>query len=196
MDLGISVDEFIRKANFRKELERLRSIVLDCGLNEEVKWGQPCYTYHKSNVVILGELKNYCCISFFKGALLSDENKVLVQLGNTQSARLIPFTKVSEVVKMEDVITSYIYEAIEIEKAGMKVRLKKTSDYVMPEELKRKLARSATFRNAFNALTPGRQRGYIVHFSQPKKSETREARIEQCTPRIMKGEGLHDDYKK
>ncbi|MEJ0030535.1 MAG: YdeI/OmpD-associated family protein [Bacteroidota bacterium] len=196
MDLDVTVEEFLRKAKFRKELEQLRTIVLDCGLNEEVKWGQPCYTYHKKNVLILGEFKAHCIISFFKGALMSDEKNIMVQPGSVQAARFIPFVNAKDISKNESILKAYIYEAIEIEKAGMKVRLKKTSEYEVPQELEDKLKKSASFKKAFNALTPGRQRGYIVHFSEPKKSETRAARIEKCTSKILKGEGLHDDYKK
>ncbi len=145
--------------------------------------------------VAFAKKQNYPTLEALAQALLSDEKKILVTPGNVQSARVIPFTNAREVVKLEPTIKNYVYEAMEIENAGMKVRFKETSEYKMPVELQDKLKKNTTFKKAFDALTPGRQRGYIIHFSEPKKSETRAARIEKCTPKILKGEGLHDDYK-
>jgi uncharacterized protein YdeI (YjbR/CyaY-like superfamily) len=190
------VDEFLSKAEkWQEELEKLRMICLDCGLTEELKWGQPCYTFQERNIVIIGELKESCALSFFKGALLYDAEDILVAPGeNTQSGRWIKFTSVQEIVRMEPILKAYIYEAIEVEKAGVKVNLKKTSDFKIPEELQNKLNAIPALKTAFNALTPGRQRAYLLYFSAPKQSKTREARVEKYIPQILMGKGLNDDY--
>jgi uncharacterized protein YdeI (YjbR/CyaY-like superfamily) len=190
------VDEFLRKAEkWQEELERLRTICLDCMLTEELKWGQPCYTFHGRNIVILGELKESCALSFFKGALLSDAHNLLLKPGeNTQSGRWIKFANVQEIVKLEPMLKAYIYEAIEVEKAGLNVKLKETSDFFVPDELQHKLDTMPALKTAFEALTPGRQRGYLLYFAQPKQSKTRESRIEKWIPQILSGKGLNDDY--
>ena len=188
------VDWFFDKATqWQKEFEKLRSIILDCGLNEELKWGQPCYTYENRNIVLIHGFKEYCALLFFKGALLSDANNILIQqTENVQSARQIRFTNLKEIVKMEKILKAYIYEAIEVEKAGLQVKLKKTSDFKMPEEFQKKLNKNAALKKAFDALTPGRQRAYLFYFSQPKQSKTREARIEKYMQQILEGKGLDD----
>lgn len=179
--------------NWKAELEALREIVLECGLTEELKWSVPCYTFEGNNVVIVSAFKEYCSLSFFKGVLLKDTNKILSKQGeNSQSGRLIKFTDVQQIIDLKSVIKEYIYEAIEIEKAGLKVEYKDVSEYAIPEELGNKFAENESFRNAFFTLTPGRQKGYILHFSQPKQSATRTARIEKYLPQIFVGKGLHD----
>ena len=190
------VNEFLSKAEkWPEELEKLRAICLDCGLDEELKWGQPCYTYNNSNVVIIGELKDHCTLSFFKGALLYDDERILLKPGeHTQSGRWIKFSNVRQIAEMEPILKAYIYEAIEVEKAGARVILKTTADFIIPEELQQKLDESPAFKTAFYALTPGRQRAYILHFSAPKQSKTRAARVEKYTLQILKGKGLNDDY--
>ena len=187
------VDFYFNKGKWQEELEQLRTIVLDCGLSEELKWGCPCYTYEKRNIVLIHVFKEYCAYLFFKGALLKDEKGILVQqTENVQAGRQVRFTGVKEIVKLKPVLKAYIYEAIEVEKAGLKVPLKKTTEYTMPEELEKKLAKNKALKTAFYALTPGRQRGYLLHFSQPKQSKTREARIEKSVKQILKGKGLND----
>lgn len=188
------VDFYFNKAQkWNKELEQLRSIILACGLAEELKWGVPCYTYQKRNVVLLHVFKDYCAILFIKGVLLKDTKGILIQqTKNVQVARQIRFTNVDEIVKLERTLKSYIHEAIEIEKAGLKAPLKKKSEFVTPEEFKKKLDKAATLKKAFKALTPGRQRGYLLYFSSAKQAKTREARIEKCIPHILKGKGLED----
>ena len=188
------VDWFFDKATkWQKEYEKLRTILLDCGLTEELKWGCPCYTFEKRNIVLIHGFKEYCALLFFKGALLNDANGVLIQqTKNVQSARQVRFTNIREIVKMERILKSYIYEAIEVEKAGLKVKLKKTSDYKIPEEFQKKLNRTPALKTAFDALTPGRQRAYIFYFSQPKQSKTRESRVEKYTKQILGGKGLND----
>src|ERR1700733_8680666 len=174
---------FARAEKWPKELEKLRMIILDCGLTEELKWGVPCYSFDQTNVVIIGELKDCCVLSFFKGALLDDPNDMLEKPGeNTQSVRLVRFTNVREIARMESILKAYIYEAIEVEKAGLKVLLKKTSEYSVPVEFQNKLDKNPGLKTAFYALTPGRQRGYLLHFSQPKQSKTREARVKKWIP--------------
>ncbi|WP_172796046.1 YdeI/OmpD-associated family protein [Roseivirga echinicomitans] len=176
-----------------QELKQLRRIVLDCGLTEESKWGVPCYTFQGNNIGVVSAFKEYASLSFFKGALLEDTNGILDKPGeNTQAARLIKFTDVKQVMEMEPILKAFIYEAIEVEKAGLKVELKKTSEFNMSEEFKKALDEHPDLKTAFETLTPGRQRGYLLHFSQPKQSKTREARIEKCTPMIFEGKGLHD----
>ena len=188
------VDWFFDKATkWQKEYEKLRTILLDCGLTEELKWGCPCYTFEKRNIVLIHGFKEYCALLFFKGALLNDANGVLIQqTKNVQSARQVRFTNIREIVKMERILKSYIYEAIEVEKAGLKVTLKKTSDYKIPEEFQKKLNKTPALKTAFDALTPGRQRAYIFYFSQPKQSKTRESRIEKYIQQILNGKGLDD----
>ena len=190
------VNEFLSKAEkWPKELQKLRTICLDCQLTEELKWGQPCYTLNNNNVVIIGELKDHCTLSFFKGALLYDAENILLKPGeNTQSGRWIKFSSVREIAEMEPILKAYIYEAIEVEKAGAKVKLKTTADFIIPEEFQNKLDAMPALNTAFYALTPGRQRAYILHFSAPKQSKTREARVEKYIPLILSGNGLNDDY--
>ncbi|MFN0278323.1 MAG: YdeI/OmpD-associated family protein [Pyrinomonadaceae bacterium] len=182
--------------NWREELENLRSFVLDCGLTEEVKWGVPCYTFEGKNILIVAALKDYCAVSFFKGSLLKDLKGLLVSPGeNSQAAKMFRFTDVRKILEMEPVVKAYIHEAVEVEKAGLKVPFKPISEHKIPEELQKKLDEDPAFSSAFNALTPGRQRGYIIHFSQPKQSKTREARIEKYMPQIFNGIGMHDQYR-
>lgn len=194
MNRNPKVDAVLRQASkWQEELETLRTIVLDCGLTEELKWYQPCYTLENRNIVLMHGFKEYCALLFFKGALLKDPKGILIQqTENVQAARQIRFTNVREIVKMKPILKAYIQEAIEVEKAGLKVKLKKTADFKIPEEFKNKLNEIPALKTAFEALTPGRQRGYIFHFSQPKQSKTREARVERCMPRIFKGKGLDD----
>ncbi|MEO8171692.1 MAG: DUF1801 domain-containing protein [Sediminibacterium sp.] len=188
------VDFYFDKAKkWHEELEKLRPIVLDCGLAEEVKWGVPCYTFQKTNIVLMHVFKEYCALLFFKGALLNDPEGILVQqTENVQAARQIRFTSVKEIVKMRAVLKAYVYEAIEVEKAGLKVKLKKTAQFSMPEEFKSKLDKKPALKKAFDALTPGRQRAYLLYFSAAKQSQTRESRIEKSIPQILKGKGLND----
>jgi uncharacterized protein YdeI (YjbR/CyaY-like superfamily) len=188
------VDFYFDKANtWQKETELLRDIVLECGLTEELKWGCPCYTFHKSNIVLIHTFKEYCALLFFKGALLNDPNGILIQqTENVQSARQIRFTNVKEISKLEKVLKSYVYEAIEVEKAGLKVTLKKTKEFPMPAEFDKVLKKNKTLKKAFEALTPGRQRAYLLFFAAPKQSVTRDSRIEKSIPAILKGKGLND----
>ena len=192
------VDFFFDKAkNWQSAFEQLRTIVLDCGLMEELKWGCPCYTHQNTNIVLIHGFKDYCALLFFKGALLNDPNGILIrQTENVQAARQIRFTSLKEIVKLAPVIKAYIYEAIEVEKAGLQVRLKKTSEFTMPEEFQAKLNKSAALKKAFAALTPGRQRGYMLYFSAAKQAKTRESRVEKYIPQILQGKGLDDDVKK
>ncbi|MFL5787849.1 MAG: YdeI/OmpD-associated family protein [Flavisolibacter sp.] len=188
------VDFFFNKAsNWQQEFKKLRMIILDCGLTEELKWGNPCYTFQKKNIVLIHGFKEYCAVLFFKGALLNDANGILIQqTENVQSPRQVRFTNIKEIVKLEPVLKAYIYEAIEVEKAGMKVKLKKPEEFNMPEEFQKKLDKSKPLKTAFEALTPGRQRGYLLYFSAPKQSKTRELRVEKYMPQILKGKGLND----
>jgi uncharacterized protein YdeI (YjbR/CyaY-like superfamily) len=188
------VDFFFRKAEkWREEFEKLRTIVLDCPLTEELKWGVPCYTNENRNIVLMHGFKEYCALLFMKGALLKDPSGILIQqTENVQSARQIRFTSLREIVALEPVLKAYILEAIEVEKAGLKVDLKKTADYDIPEEFINQLEQVPGLQDAFDALTPGRQRAYIFYFSQPKQSKTRQARIEKCVPQILSGKGLND----
>lgn len=168
-------------------------ILQESDLKEESKWGMPCYTYEGKNIIILAAFKEYCSLNFLKGALLKDSKKILVKPGeNSQSARLAKFTNVKEIIKVRATLKSYIKEAIELEKSGAKVELKKPSELKLPEELEKKLSKTPALRKAFYALTPGRQRGYLIYFSQAKQSATREARIEKCAKRILEGKGLQD----
>lgn len=185
------VDDFIAKApKWQEELKALRRIIIDCGLNEEIKWAIPIYTDRGKNIVGINGFKEFCALSFFKGALLQNEDSILNKIGKVQSARWIKFTSVREIIKIEPVLKAYIFEAIEVEKAGLKIVKKKTSDYPVAEEFQNKLNKMPSLKRAFNELTPGRQRGYLVYFSQPKLSKTREARVEKCIPQILEGKGL------
>ena len=189
-----TVDFYFSNAKkWQEEQEQLRMIVLNCGLIEELKWGVPCYTFQKSNVVLIHAFKEYCAFLFFKGALLKDANGILIQqTKNVQAARQIRFTNVREIVEMEPILKAYIYEAIEVERAGLQVKYKKTRDFKIPEEFQSKLDKMPALRTAFDALTPGRQRAYIFHFSQPKQSKTRAARVERYVKQILSGKGLDD----
>ena len=188
------VDFYFSKAKkWQEELEQLRTIVLDCGLTEELKWGVPCYTFQKSNIVLIHVFKEYCALLFVKGALLNDINDILIiQTENTQAARQIRFSNVREIIEIEAILKAYIYEAIEVEKAGLKVDFKKTTEFIIPEEFQNKLNEIPALKRAFDALTPGRQRAYILYFSAPKQSKTRESRVEKCMERIINGKGLND----
>jgi uncharacterized protein YdeI (YjbR/CyaY-like superfamily) len=192
--MNSKVDVYLRNAKkWRKELEKLRTIILDCQLTEELKWGKPCYTFQKSNIVIILPLKEYCALLFCKGALLDDVKGILIKPGeNTQAARQIRFTNLREIVEMETILKAYIHQAIEVEKAGLEVNYKKTTEFVIPEELQRKLDEITALKTAFAALTPGRQRGYLLYFSAAKQSKTRESRVEKCMPQILNGKGLND----
>lgn len=188
------VDWFFDKdTKWQKEYEKLRKIVLDCGLIEELKWGCPCYTFQDTNIVLMHGFKEYCALLFFKGALLNDPNGILIQqTKNVQSARQIRFTHIREIIKMEKILKAYIYEAIEVERAGLKVKLKKTSDYKTPDEFQKRLDKKPALKKAFEALTPGRQRAYLFYFSQPKLSKTRAERVEKYMKQILSGKGLND----
>lgn len=189
------VDWFFEKDTYwQKEYQKLRAIIVDCGLMEELKWGCPCYTFENTNVVLIHGFKEYCALLFFKGGLLNDPNGILIQqTKNVQSARQIRFTNVKEIVKMEKKLKAYVYEAIEVERAGLKVKLKRTSDFKIPGEFQKQLDKKPALKKAFNALTPGRQRAYIFYFSQPKQSKTREARVEKYRKQILSGKGLNDE---
>lgn len=189
------VDFFFDKANqWQKEYIKLRAIILECGLNEELKWGQPCYTYEKKNIVLIHGFKEYCALLFFKGALLNDPRGILIQqTENVQAARQVRFTGLKQIADLERTLKEYVFEAIEIEKAGLKVDLKKTKEYAVPEEFQHQLNKMPALRTAFNALTPGRQRAYLLHFSSPKQSQTRRARVEKSIPQILNGKGLNDE---
>jgi len=190
---SLKVDSILRhEKKWRDEFETLRTIVLDCGLAEDLKWFQPCYTLEKKNVVLIHGFKAYCALMFFKGALLKDPHRILVAPGQHQAARQIRFASVREILKLEPTVKAYIEEAISVEKAGLKVKLKKTADFRIPEEFQTKLDEIPALKTAFYALTPGRQRNYIYHFSQPKQSKTREARVEKCMRQILNGKGLND----
>jgi len=188
------VDGYIRKSKqWQEELKKLRAIMLRSPLIEEVKWRHPCYTFQNSNIVIMHRFKEYCALTFVKGALLKDAKQILAKPGeNTQVARVIRFTNVQQIVKLEPILKAYIDEAIEVEKSGLKVKLKKITDFKLPEELQKKLDELPKLKTAFRALTPGRQRAYILYFSGAKQSKTREARVEKCMPRILGGKGLDD----
>ena len=187
------VDWFFNKGQWQEEFGKLRMIVLACGLTEELKWGCPCYTFQKRNIVLMHGFKEYCALLFFKGALLKDAKGILIQqTENVQAARQIRFTNVREIIKLKTIVKAYIKEAIEVEKAGVKVNLKKTAEFKMPEEFQNKLNESPALKRAFAALTPGRQRGYLLHFSAAKQSKTRQARIEKAMPQILTGKGLND----
>jgi uncharacterized protein YdeI (YjbR/CyaY-like superfamily) len=185
------VDQYLRRAKkCQEEMEKLRRISLGCGLTEELKWGKPCYTFQKSNIVIIQGFKEFCALLFCKGALLNDPNGILKKFG-WQAARRIPFTNVREIVEMEPILKTYIREAIEAERAGLEVNFKKNPEPI-PEEFQNKLDEIPALKAAFDALTPGRQRGYILYFSAAKQSKTRESRVEKCMRQILKGKGLND----
>ena len=188
------VDEFLREADqWRAEFAKLRTIILDCGLTEELKWGKPCYTFQNSNVVLIHGFKEYCAILFMKGALLKDPEGILIQqTENVQAARQVRFTNAREIAKLAPVLKAYIKEAIAVEKAGLEVVYKKTSEFSMPEEFQKKLNEMPALKTAFEALTPGRQRGYLLYFSAAKQSKTREARVEKCMDLILDGVGLNE----
>jgi len=189
------VDFYFSKDNkWQEEIRRLRTIVLSCGLDEELKWGCPCYTFDKTNIVLIHVFKEYCALLFFKGALLDDAEGILVQqTKNVQVARQIRFTSVREIVQMKSILKAYIFEAIEVEKSGLKPTLKKTEQYGIPEEFQKKLDKTPALKSAFKALTPGRQRGYILYFAAPKQSKTRASRIEKSMKQILNGKGLNDE---
>lgn len=188
------LDFFFEKATkWQEELVKLREIVLDCGLTEELKWGVPCYTFNKTNVIMLGGFKDYCLISFLKGVLLHDSEKILQKPGeNTQSGRIIPFTDIQKIIGMKQTLKAYIYEAIEVEKAGLKVGSNSKAELVFPDELLKKFESDPSFKVAFEALTPGRQRAYNIYFSGAKQSKSRESRIESYVQRILSGKGFND----
>lgn len=193
MVMNPKVDIYLNKTKkWQEETKKLREIVLGCQLTEELKWYHPCYTFQGKNVVMLGGFKEYCVLTFFKGALLSDAKGILIQPGeNTQAARLVRFTNVQEIVEMEPILKAYIHEAIEVEKAGLKVHFKKSSEYIIPKEFQNKLDEIPALKTAFDALTPGRQKAYILYFSAPKQSKTRASRVEKYIQRILDGQGLH-----
>lgn len=188
------LDRFFSEAKkWQKELKKLRTIVLDCHLTEDLKWGQPCYTFQGKNIVVIHGFKEYCALLFFKGALLKDGKGILIQqTENVQAARQIRFTSVGEIVQLEPILKAYIDQAIEVEKVGLKVKLKKTSDFIIPEEFQNKSDENPALKTAFAALTPGRQRAYILYFSAPKQSKTRESRVEKYMRQILNGKGLND----
>jgi uncharacterized protein YdeI (YjbR/CyaY-like superfamily) len=184
---------FSKEKKWRQEFEKLRAIILDCQLTEELKWGVPCYTFERKNIVLIHGFKDYCAILFHKGILLKDPMGILIQqTENVQAARQIRFTGVEEIEEMEPILKAYVHEAIEAEKAGLEIEYKKTSEFSMPEEFQKKLDEIPALKTAFDALTPGRQRAYLLYFSSPKQSKTREARIEKYMQQILNGKGLND----
>ena len=184
---------FSKEKKWQKELEKLRTIILDCQVTEELKWGVPCYMFQKSNIVLIHVFKEYCAILFVKGALLKDANAILIQqTENVQAARQVRFTNVQEIVEMETILKAYIHEAIEVEKAGLKVNYKKATEFSIPDEFQHKLDEFPGLETAFYALTPGRQRAYLLYFSAPKQSKTRESRVEKYMQQILNGKGLND----
>jgi uncharacterized protein YdeI (YjbR/CyaY-like superfamily) len=188
------VEKYIEKIEkWKEETKLLRKICLDCGLDEDFKWMHPCYTFQGNNIVLIHGFKDYCALLFHKGVLLQDTNNILIQqTENVQSARQIRFTKVQEIIDLKSIIKAYIFEAIEAEKAGLEVKMKKTSEFKMPDEFKKTLEDNPDLKSAFRALTPGRQRGYLLYFSQAKQSKTRESRIEKSISKILEGKGLND----
>ena len=184
---------FIKEKRWQEEIKKLRMIILDYGLTEELKWGVPCYTFQKNNIVLIHVFKEYCAILFHKGALLKDANGILIQqTENVQAARQVRFTNVQEIVELEPILKAYIHEAIEVEKAGLKVNYKKATEFSIAEEFQNKLNEIPDLDSAFYALTPGRQRAYLLYFSAPKQSKTREVRVEKCMQQILDGKGLND----
>ncbi len=192
--LNPKVDFYFSKAKkWQQEMELLRKMIIACGLTEELKWGVPCYLFEKKNIVLIHAFKEYCAVLFFKGALLNNTKGMLIlQTENVQAARQMRFTNIGEVVKREKILKASVYEAIEVEKAGLKVPLKNTAAFKMPEEFQQQLQKKPELKTAFEALTPGRQRAYIFYFSQPKQAKTRAARVEKCMLQILKGKGLND----
>jgi uncharacterized protein YdeI (YjbR/CyaY-like superfamily) len=192
---NLKVDEYINRAKkWKEETERLRSIILDCDLTEEFKWMHPCYTFENKNVVLIHGFKEYCALLFHKGALLKDSHGILIQqTENVQAARQIRFTSSQEIIEMKPILRDYIQEAIEVEKAGLEVELKKTEEYSIPEELQQKFDELPELKTAFEALTPGRQRAYILYISKAKQSKTRESRVEKYVQHILDGKGLNDN---
>ncbi|WP_259071223.1 YdeI/OmpD-associated family protein [Mucilaginibacter sp. X4EP1] len=188
------VNFFFDKAKqWQEEYEKLRTIALNCGLTEELKWGCPCYSLNKQNIVLIHGFKEYCAFLFFKGALLNDAHGILIQqTENVQSARQVRFINLQEIFELETALKEYIYEAIEVEKAGLKVELKKTEDFKVAEEFQYKLDHIPALKTAFEALTPGRQKGYLLYFSQAKQAKTRQDRVEKYIPQILSGKGLDD----
>ena len=188
------VDQFISKAKkWQEEFTELRRIVLDCQLDEELKWGVPCYSYQNKNILLIHGFKEYCAVLFFKGSLLRDSHGVLIQqTENVQARRQIRFTHVQEIAAIEPILNAYITEAIEVEKAGLEVDFKKNTEFIVPEEFQKKLHEIPALKPAFEALTPGRQRAYLLYFSQAKQSKTRESRVDKCIPKILNGKGLND----
>ena len=192
--MNTKVDFFFNKANkWQNEYKELRMIVLECGLQEELKWGFPCYTFQNSNIVLIHGFKNYCALLFHKGALMKDANGVLIQqTENVQSARQIRFTNIREIRELGTLLSDYVNEAIELEKAGLKVTFKKSTEFKIATEFQNKLDELPALKIAFDALTPGRQRAYLLHFSAPKQSKTRASRVERCMQKIISGKGLND----
>lgn len=192
--LNPSVDGYIRKnKEWRAEFEALRAILLDFPLKEEIKWMHPCYTLDGGNIVLMQEFKEYCALMFPKGALLKDPDGVLVAMTeNTQAARQIRFTSAEQISEIETIIRATVQEAIEVEEAGLQVVFKDTSEFEFPDEFQSRLEENPELQAAFEALTPGRQRGYLLHFSGAKQSKTRTSRVEKCIPRILEGKGLND----
>ncbi|MEO6316194.1 MAG: DUF1801 domain-containing protein [Chitinophagaceae bacterium] len=192
--LNPAVDFYFHKENqWQSAITKLRTIILDCGLTEEVKWGCPCYQYEKTNIVLIHVFKEYCALLFFKGVLLGDAHKILIQqTENVQAARQIRFAHAREVTEKAALLKAYIYEAIEVEKAGLQVQLKTTAAFTMPQEFKEKLNKNSLLKKAFDSLTPGRQRAYLLHFAAAKQSATRAARVEKSIPKILDGKGLND----
>ena len=192
--MNSKVDAFLNKAKkWQKEFEKLRMIVLSCGLTEELKWGVPCYTFNKTNVVLIHGFKKYCALLFFKGVLLKDASNMLIKQTETvQAARQIRFTDILKIEEMESILKTYIDDAIEVEKAGLTVNFKKTLEFAVPEEFQNRLNEISALKTAFDALTPGRQKAYLLYFSAAKQSKTRMSRVEKCMPKILKGKGLDD----
>jgi uncharacterized protein YdeI (YjbR/CyaY-like superfamily) len=190
------VDAFLNDLQtWKQEFDQLRAIILGCPLIEEFKWGWPCYSFEGANIVLIHGFKEYCAILFCKGALLKDAKGILIQqTKNVQAARQVRFTHVNQVLKMKSTLKAYILEAIEVEKAGLEVAYKKTAEFSVPVEFQKRLDATPKLKIAFAALTPGRQRAYLLHFAAPKQSKTRESRIEKCIPQILEGKGLNDDY--
>ena len=193
-NLNPKVDAFLSRSNkWQEEFRKLRAIILDCALTEELKWGVPCYTFQKENIVLIHGFKDYCAILFIKGSLLQDPHSILIQqTPNVQAGRQIRFTNITEIVAMESILKEYILEAIEVEKAGLEVPFKKPAEFEIPEELRMRYDANPNLKSAFDALTPGRQRSYMLYFSAPKQSKTREARVEKYIPKILDGMGLDD----
>lgn len=192
--MNFKVDEYLNKDNkWKEELDKIREIVLGCGLIEEFKWGVPCYVFETKNIILLGKFKDYCSISFFKGALLNDKENILSKVGNnTQLVRIIKFINIEQINKLESILRDYIYKAIEIEKSDIQFKFKETYEFIIPEELQNKLESDILFRNAFQNLTEGRKRGYLIYFSEPKQSKTIQDRINKYKQRILDGKGLRD----